>query len=325
MKEGFVVKTAQNSPSREQMQKISRYSRRELSPGEVYTFSVILCDNEIDRDGERFTIPALKRLAVLFLGRTGIFDHDPKGENQTARIFDAYVVTEPERRTTAGESYTCLKAEAYMVRSPKTEELILEIDAGIKKEVSVGCSVAKAVCSVCGADRRKEGCSHHIGEVYNGVPCHVLLDDPTDAYEWSFVAVPAQRAAGVVKEHGMGGSVRSGEELLKCFASSGQELMISEPEQKELCRTVEELRRKAYLGDVYTQELRQEIIRLSCMTDQPAQVEVTKQIVERMKDTESLKALRDAYRERWNSTAPEPPQLSAQVQTTPDDKQDYMI
>ena len=35
----------------------------------------------------------------------------------------------------------------------------------------------------------------------NGIKevCHVVLNQPTDAYEWSFVAVPAQREAGVIK------------------------------------------------------------------------------------------------------------------------------
>ena len=33
--------------------------------------------------------------------------------------------------------------------------------------------------------------------------CHVVLSDVTDAYEWSFVAVPAQREAGVTKQFGM--------------------------------------------------------------------------------------------------------------------------
>ena len=86
MKEGFVVKTAQNSPSPEQMQKISRYSRRELSPGEVYTFSVILCDNEIDRDGERFTIPALKRLPFSFWGVPAFLTTTPKARTRQ-RVF----------------------------------------------------------------------------------------------------------------------------------------------------------------------------------------------------------------------------------------------
>ena len=54
---------------------INRFSRKELSAQEVYTFGVRLCDNEIDRDGERFTEQTLKELAELFVGKSGVFDH----------------------------------------------------------------------------------------------------------------------------------------------------------------------------------------------------------------------------------------------------------
>ncbi len=39
------------------------------------------------------------------------------------------------------------------------------------------------------------------GRMYSGKLCHTVLDDVTDAYEWSFVAVPAQVNAGVTKHY----------------------------------------------------------------------------------------------------------------------------
>ena len=45
------------------LEKINRFTRRELGEDEVYTFSVILCDNDIDRDLERFSDEALVTLA----------------------------------------------------------------------------------------------------------------------------------------------------------------------------------------------------------------------------------------------------------------------
>ena len=72
----------------------------------------------------------------------------------------------------------------------------------------MGCSVGRAVCSICGADRRKDPCHHRPGEIYEGKICHVVLEDPTDAYEWSFVAVPAQPQAGVTKGYAGGGIPR---------------------------------------------------------------------------------------------------------------------
>lgn len=183
----------------EDLRLIGQYARKELSAEEIYTFSVILCDNEIDRDNEKFTVPALEKLAKLFVGKTGIFDHNMSSRDQNARIYDAEVVTDPTRRTSDGEVYTCIRAKAYMVRTEKNKDLIAEIDAGIKKETSVGCSVKNISCSICGKNIKTEGCEHRKGKVYGGKLCCYHLSDPADAYEWSFVAVPAQKNAGVVK------------------------------------------------------------------------------------------------------------------------------
>lgn len=180
------------------LDKINALTRREFKPEELYTFPVTLCHNDIDRDFERFSDAALDKMAELFVGKTGIFDHNPSAENQSARIYDAEVVTEPERTTAWGGAYRYLKGYAYMVRTDANKNLITEIDAGIKKEVSVSCSSTRRACSVCGADMN-QGCEHVRGKSYDGQTCHTVLDGITDAYEWSFVAVPAQPGAGVTK------------------------------------------------------------------------------------------------------------------------------
>ncbi len=184
------------------VEKINKFTRKAVTADEVYAFAVVLCDNEIDRDNERFSIAALNGLAKLFVGKTGIFDHNPKGENQTARVFDCEVKTDSKKMTSAGEPYTYLYAYAYMMKTKKSEDLILEIDGGIKKEVSVSCQVGVQICSICGADLGKKSCAHVKGKYYGEKLCSVILDNPTDAYEWSFVAVPAQRNAGVTKRYG---------------------------------------------------------------------------------------------------------------------------
>ncbi|MDE5570210.1 MAG: hypothetical protein K2I82_06100, partial [Ruminococcus sp.] len=185
---------------KEMISKINRFTRREFQEDELYIFSVILCDNEIDRDYECFSDNALEKLKSLFVGKTGIFDHNTSTSNQNARIFDTEIITDTERTTKDGKPYKYLRAMAYMVRTDENRNLISEIDAGIKKEVSISCSAAKKVCSVCGNDKSAGKCSHIKGRSYNGRICHVILNDITDAYEWSFVAVPAQVNAGVTKK-----------------------------------------------------------------------------------------------------------------------------
>lgn len=180
------------------LEQLNKFTRRKFTGDEVFIFSVILCDNEVDRDNERFSRKSLEQLAEKFVGVTGIFDHDPKGGNQTARIFSAEVVEE-NRENSLGEPYVCVKANAYMVRTDSNADLIREIDGGIKKEVSVSCAAERHICSVCGTDRRVKACHHVKGRRYDGKKCFLSLEDISDAYEWSFVAVPAQVGAGVTK------------------------------------------------------------------------------------------------------------------------------
>ena len=138
-------------PDKAAMEKINLYTRRAYKPEEVYTFSVVLCDNEVDRDGECFTKETLKELAKLFVGKTGILDHEPTSKNQTARVFDAAVKEIPGKVTFLNEPYAQLTAQAYVPRNDGTKAFIESIESGIRKEVSVGCAVKKRVCSVCGA------------------------------------------------------------------------------------------------------------------------------------------------------------------------------
>ena len=186
-------------PAAEDMELISHYARKTPDAKDIYIFTVTLCDNEVDRDNERFSLDCITALKDMFTGVTGIFDHSMKSSDQTARIYKTQVVTDDSRITSSGEAYTRLKAWCYMLRTEKNRSLIEEIDAGIKKEVSISCSVKSRICSVCGKDMRTHDCPHIQGETVNGKVCHAVLCDPTDAYEWSFVAVPAQRNAGVSK------------------------------------------------------------------------------------------------------------------------------
>ena len=78
--------------TQEELQAINRYAKAELTEDQVYTFSVRLCDNEVDRDMERFATEDLERLGELFLGKSGIFDHQWSAKGQTARIYRTEVV-----------------------------------------------------------------------------------------------------------------------------------------------------------------------------------------------------------------------------------------
>jgi hypothetical protein len=141
------------------------------------------------------------------LGKSVLFDHRWSAEKQVARLYRTFVEQLSEK-TTMGEPKKVLRGSAYMLRTEETAELIKAIEGGIKKEVSVGCQMGGCKCSVCGESLSynwqtgKSLCKNdHIkGDTYDGKTCVGDLVDPKDAYEVSFVAVPAQKGAGVTKE-----------------------------------------------------------------------------------------------------------------------------
>jgi len=185
---------------------INRYAARELSPEDVYVFDVALCNNDVDRDMERFTDESLRALAEMFVGKTGIRDHFASADNQCARLYKTWVETDPERLTALGGAYKQLMGSAYMVRDAGTNNLIAKIEGGILKEVSVSCSIGRVGCSICGEGMKYSwergwvcGNDHIKGQTYAEGLCVGELEDPKDAYEFSFVAIPAQPEAGVRK------------------------------------------------------------------------------------------------------------------------------
>lgn len=173
---------------------INRQSLRPLAAEEVFVFKVRACDDQVDRDFEHFSVSALGRMAELFVGKTFIFDHLWSASKQTARVYAADVENEG--------GVNSLIVRAYMLRNEATAPIISSIEGGILREVSVGVSGKSAVCGICGANKRKVWCEHRPGQEYDGKLCTVELGDICDAYELSFVAVPAQREAGVVKTYG---------------------------------------------------------------------------------------------------------------------------
>ena len=266
------------TPSAEELALIRAYTRGDVEAGALYTFPVVLCDNEVDRDGECFDAETVGELAELFVGKSGITDHEWRSENQIARIYRTALERDEGRTTAAGERYVRLKAWAYMLRGEATAPLIADIEGGIKKEVSVGCAVRERRCSICGRAEGDPDCGHVRGERYDGKLCCTVLSGATDAYEWSFVAVPAQRAAGVTKA----GAPRDG------------------------LRT---LRAEAALGRAYLAELRGEVRRLGLICDGALYKSMDGALAHM--DAAALIALRDSLRTRAAELLPLQPQLPA--------------
>ena len=183
----------------EELALINQQTLRPLGADEVFTFRLAACDNQVDRDFERFTEDTLAELAEQFVGRPVLRDHNWSAAAQTARVYAGSVEPGDE------EGVRRLVLRCYMPRSEQTVPTIAAIESGILRECSVGLSVKRALCSICGANQRETLCKHIQGREYDGQVCHMDLDGAADAYEVSMVAVPAQPAAGVIKSKRYGG------------------------------------------------------------------------------------------------------------------------
>ena len=91
-----------NTISDDDMTLINSFALRELSKDEIFSFNVILCDNDIDRDFERFSEESLKTLEKLFVGKTGILNHSMKSEDQNSRTYKTQLITDVTRKTIDG-------------------------------------------------------------------------------------------------------------------------------------------------------------------------------------------------------------------------------
>lgn len=243
MIKSYVANHKAGNPTDYDMTLINKYSLRELQKDEVFCFSVILCDNDIDRDFECFDEDSLKTLEKLFVGKTGILNHSMRSEDQSCRTYKTQLIRDNTRQTLTGEPYMYLKAWCYTVRSEKNESLIKDIESGIKKEVSISCASSRKVCSICGSEK----CNHISGKIYGGEYCHKTIKDITDAYEWSFVAVPAQRHAGVTKSFK---KEKTMENILKSIKEE-KSLTLSEKELKKLSEYMDNLKSMSADGEKY--------------------------------------------------------------------------
>lgn len=208
--DGVISKSAEvqiQEVTDEDLKKINKLALAPLKAEEVFTFKVLMGDNETDdRNYEPFNLNALKDLKGLYVGKTMIKDHMRRADNQVARIYDTELSTS-QKLTKAGEPFTQLVAKCYMVKTNSNKDLIAEIKGGIKKEVSTGCRPKKLICNVCGTDNTKTYCPHYPGREYDKdvgkVTCLMTIDGAKEAYELSFVAVPAQPRAGTIKHYGV--------------------------------------------------------------------------------------------------------------------------
>lgn len=212
---GVICKTASVSPlevTDADLKKINKYTLSPVNAEDVFIFKATIADNEQDdRNDMPFNLKALQDLKKLYPGKTMLKDHRRVADNQIARIYDTELVQNANKQTELGELHTELVAKIYMIKTDSNKDLIAEIIGGIKKEVSTSTVPEKMICNICGVDNMKDYCRHWPGREYDVADatgkstkrrCKMLLHGAKEAYELSFVAVPAQPRAGAHKSIG---------------------------------------------------------------------------------------------------------------------------
>lgn len=212
---GVICKVASVSPlevTDSDLRKINKYTLSPVAADDIFTFKATIADNEQDdRNYMPFNLKALQDLKKLYPGKTMLMDHRKSANNQIARVYDTELVQDAIKLTELGELHTELIAKIYMIKTDSNKDLIAEIIGGIKKEVSTSTVPEKMVCNICGVDNMKDYCRHWPGREYDVADstgksskrrCKMLLHGAKEAYELSFVAVPAQPRAGTHKSVG---------------------------------------------------------------------------------------------------------------------------
>lgn len=226
-----------NEVTDKDLELINKHTLIPLNKEDVYTFKVQICDNDVDRVGDKMTDDFIKQVAEHITGVTGLKDHDWNVENQLARLYDAEVVTDDTNVTVLGEPRKYVLGKAYTLS--KNKDFIDNINAGLLKETSISFNSNNDTCSICGEPMVKDAndighCSnkHIAGHYYDNKLCYNKLNELEDILEWSLVAVPCQRKAGINNKNIGGYSImRKAEYLIRQFMSS-KSYDKAEPEDK---------------------------------------------------------------------------------------------
>ncbi len=133
--------------------KINRFALKELTGEEVYVRKCLLAHSAVDRDNERFPEPLLDNFAETLPGKSLLFGHDRRTYLPLGLFFDASteVMSADQFKTLTGEDprlpdgmteVKVLWGWYYIVKTPSSEDMISNIEAGVYRHFSIGFAAA---------------------------------------------------------------------------------------------------------------------------------------------------------------------------------------
>lgn len=236
-------------PNDEELAKINGFTRKPVTADEVVAFPTLSCNDMDDRDDDRFSTQCVKDFAALEqpfspTGKSFMLDHNYSVNNAVGRIFDT--TTDKEK------GVQWLKNKVYVPNTAKNAGFIEDLDFGINWAVSVGVTLGKSTCTVCGERFSSWGwwCTtgHDKGYYYdpnsdetdsygypvpvdpktnkNAVKCVREFSDPIDMYELSQVFLGAQYFAALDKTPEFAAVMKSASKDIPILGLSAKEAEV---------------------------------------------------------------------------------------------------
>ncbi len=183
------------------LERINQFAAAPLRPEQVYVRSMYLCSSQpCVSDGCQFTREALEQIAERVAGLSVLTGHD-RASLPLARFYKAQVVQRDLDEN--GEPVFFVRAWFYWLRDTTgARDLLLNIDGGIYREVSLAWKYDSWRCSIC---HTLNGlCGHRVGSLYNGHPCFRMIERITDVLEGSLVYKSADKNTFLTGARGNG-------------------------------------------------------------------------------------------------------------------------
>lgn len=208
-----------SKPNREQLEKINRFTRSELTEDDVYVFPNMMIDNAVTSYYTIVHENLLRKFSADVKRGVGLLLSHDSNKLPVGRSFDATLVEDWNEDT--GETSKSLYGDFYIALGRNTEsgmttdDIVSGIDTGTIFDTSIGFSAKSMKCSICGEDVRTWNCPHFPGRDYiveneDGVgetqTCYAIMgeDGVGELIENSLVYAGACSRATIVNEYSVG-------------------------------------------------------------------------------------------------------------------------
>lgn len=206
-------------PTKEQLEKINRFSKVELTEDDVYVFHNLMIDNAVTSYYTIVHENLLRKFSIDVKKGVGLILSHDSSKLPIGRSFDSTLVEEWDEET--GEVLKSLYGDFYIALGRNTEsgmttdDIVRGIDSGTIFATSIGFSAKTMKCSICGHDIRSWDCPHWPGKEYiveneegvgETVTCYAIIgeDGVGELIENSLVYAGACSRASIVNEYSKG-------------------------------------------------------------------------------------------------------------------------